>query len=465
MPVIHWFRRDLRITDNTALAAACKSAETVVPVYIASEWNEKHRWTGAARQEFLCGCIASLSQNISAIGGQLIIRRGSADEEFERLAVETRASSIYFNRDPDPFGRTTEEHVEKMARRLGLKVHGFKDAAIHERSEILTSTGGPYRVFTPYFNAWMRAEKSPVQAAIRKLHTPAHTKSMPLPSLEDWRLKSTANIPETGEKAARKRLAEFLRGPVLVYGANRDIPSGRNTSCLSADLRHGTLSIREIHAKCTGLAKEVTAAGRKSIFTFIKELAWREFYMQILWHFPEVLEHEFNPKHRHLKWKKASADFRRWCDGETGFPIVDAGMRQLNATGFMHNRLRMIVAMFLTKDLHIDWRHGERYFMQRLIDGEIATNTGGWQWSAGTGADAAPYFRIQNPWSQSARFDPEGKYIKQWVPELRDVDAAKLAKAPEAGGRLTKNYPPPMVDHAAERNVTLEMFAQAGSRG
>jgi deoxyribodipyrimidine photo-lyase len=181
--------------------------------------------------------------------------------------------------------------------------------------------------------------------------------------------------------------------------------------------------------------------------------------MQILWHFPGVLEHEFNPKHRGLKWNQPGPDFQKWCDGETGFPIVDAGMRQLNATGFMHNRLRMIVAMFLTKDLHIDWRHGESYFMQKLVDGEIASNNGGWQWSAGTGADAAPYFRIQNPWSQSERFDPEGKFIKQWVPELRDADPARFKRPPDDGKGMAKNYPAPMVDHQRERIVTLEMFS------
>ncbi|MGB8355225.1 MAG: deoxyribodipyrimidine photo-lyase [Chthoniobacteraceae bacterium] len=459
MPVIHWFRRDLRITDNTALTAASRGGREVVPLYIASGWKREHRWTGPARQEFLCGCLASLAKNIDAIGGQLVIRRGEADKELERLAIEMKADTIYFNRDPDPFGREMEKRVEKMAHRLGIEVHSFKDIAIHERDEVLTGTGGPYRVFTPYANAWMKLEKPVIQPAIRKL-TPPRIKSLPLPTLEDWNLKSTAQIPGTGEKAARKRLAEFLRGPILVYGVNRDIPFGKNNSCLSADLRHGTLSIREIHAKCIHLAKGETAAHRKSIFTFIKELIWREFYMQILWHFPEVLELEFNPKHRSLPWKKLGADFQRWCDGETGFPIVDAGMRQLNATGYMHNRVRMIVAMFLTKDLHIDWRHGEQYFMQKLIDGEIASNNGGWQWSAGTGADAAPYFRIQNPWSQSARFDPEGKYIKQWVPELRDTDPAKLAQAPSDNTPIAKNYPAPTLDHARERNITLEMFAR-----
>ncbi len=461
MPVIHWFRRDLRITDNTALHAAVETGAQVVPVYIASDWKKHHRWTGAPRQEFLCGCLDSLAKNIEAIGGRFIVRRGAADAELEKLVREMKATAIYFNRDPDPFGRAMEERVKKMASRLGVATHDFKDAAIHERDEVLTATGTTFRVFTPYSKAWAKLEKPAVRSPIKRLATPRDIASLPLPALADWDLKSTATVPEPGEKAARKRLSAFLSGPIFDYGARRNIPAGNTTSMLSADLRFGTISIREIYNKCARLvAQPIDAAQRKSIATFISELVWREFYMQILWHFPDVLEHEFNAKWRGLGWHGPGENFQRWCDGETGFPIVDAGMRQLNATGFMHNRLRMITAMFLTKDLHIDWRHGERYFMQRLVDGDIASNNGGWQWSAGTGADAAPYFRIQNPWSQTKRYDPEGAFIKQWLPELRDVDAAKLAEPPPAGLRIAKNYPPPIVDHAREREVTLEMFRE-----
>jgi deoxyribodipyrimidine photo-lyase len=456
MPVIHWFRRDLRLTDNTALNAAVATGEAVIPVHVLSEWKGRHRWTGAPRQEFLCGCLRSLSQNIAAAGGSLIIRQGTADEELEKLIVETRASAIYFNRDPDPFGRKMEERV----RALPCKIHDFKDVVMHERNEVMTASGTPFRVFTPYSKAWLKAPKTQPTKAPKKINTPAGVQSMPLPDLKTWGLSSTANIAEPGEKAARTRLTEFLRGPILKYGAMRNTPFGRTTSHLSADLRHGTLSIREIYQRCTELAENATAFERKSIAVFINELIWREFYMQILWHYPEVLEHEFNPKWRALKWRTGDEKFRRWCDGETGFPIVDAGMRELNETGYMHYRVRMIVAMFLTKDLHIDWREGEKYFMQRLVDGEIASNNGGWQWSAGTGADAAPYFRIQNPWSQTQRYDPEGKYIKQWVPELRDVEAAKFMEPPDNGASLARNYPPPVVDHAVERDVTLEMFRE-----
>jgi len=457
--VIHWFRRDLRLTDNTALHAASRDAEIVVPVYIVSEWKHEHRWTGPARQEFLCGCLESLSKNLHHIGSRLIIRHGQAFNVLQQLVTETGASAVYFNRDPDPFGRGVEQQLEK----LPCAVRSFKDIALHERDEVLTTNGDPYRVFTPYSKAWLKLEKPQVQPAVKHLKSPAHLPSDPLPALATWGLTSTARVPEAGEKAARQRMDQFFRQRILYYGTTRDLPALPGTSHLSIDLRHGTISPRELFTKANALLSDANAAERKNIQTFINELAWREFYLQVLWHWPEILDEEFNPKYRGLKWHRSQEKFARWCAGETGFPIVDAGLRQLNATGWMHNRLRMITAMFLTKDLHLDWRLGERYFMQRLVDGEIASNNGGWQWSAGTGADAAPYFRIQNPWSQTARYDVDAEYIKHWVPELRDVESGKLAKAPAPGIRFAKGYPEPMVDHAKERDVCLEMFRETAS--
>lgn len=254
-------------------------------------------------------------------------------------------------------------------------------------------------------------------------------------------------------------MERFFREAVFRYAAERDLPALDATSRLSAALRWGTLSARTLVHRCReAIANTATAEEREGPRKFLGELIWREFYLALLWHFPDVLEHEFQPKFRGLRWKGEGDPFTRWCEGTTGFPIVDAGMRQLAATGWMHNRVRMIVAMFLTKDLHIDWRLGERFFLQSLADGEIASNNGGWQWSAGTGADAAPYFRIQNPWTQSARFDPEGAYIKAWVPELRGVPPRALAAPPVPGARLAPGYPPPMVDHAREREAALAMY-------
>ena len=446
--VIHWFRRDLRLTDNTALNAAAKSSESVVPVYIRSGWKKNHGWTGSNRQSFLCGSLAALDGNLRSVGSGLVIRQGDAVEELEKLAAETGAGAIYYNRDPDPFGRSVEERLAKTAARLGIEVHAFKDVAIHERDEVLTGAGETFRVFTPYSKAWDKLPKPPVGGRVRTLSAPG-VSSLALPDLASWELPPAAGgVLESGEKAARERMGEFLDKGLARYGANRDIPSGRHTSRLSQDLRFGLISIRELHQACLKKADTLDASGRGSAMKYIAELVWREFYMQILWNYPEVLEHEFNPKYRGMKWPGTAANFEKWKNGETGF---------------MHNRTRMIAAMFLTKDLHLDWRLGEQYFMQTLVDGEIASNNGGWQWSAGTGADAAPYFRIQNPWSQTKRFDPEAAYIKKWVPELRDVPAEKLMDAPPPGVRLVKNYPPPVVDHSTARDITLDLFKVAAS--
>jgi deoxyribodipyrimidine photo-lyase len=463
---IHWFRRDLRLTDNTALSAAVAAHDHVVPVYIVSEWCAEHHWCGAPRQEFLCGCLASLAKNLESKGGRLIIRHGRADDVLKKLALETQAEAIHFNRDPDPFGRAMEQRVEKIGRELGIPIHAHQDIALHERDEIRTGSDSPFKVFTPYARAWLKLDKPSPRRAPAKISTPPHLVSDPLPTLKTWKLSSTATILEPGEAAARKRLGRFLDGPIFAYGGRRDLPAEEGTSRLSQDLRHGTLSIREVYAKCASATGKATPAQRRNTGIFINELIWREFYMQVLWHRPEVLDHEWQEHYRSLKWRDhwrpgtrpPSKAFECWCRGETGFPIVDAGLRQLTATGFMHNRVRMIVAMFLTKDLHIWWMHGESWFMRHLVDGEIASNNGGWQWSASTGTDAAPYFRIQNPWSQSKRFDPEGNYIKRWVPELRDVPAARFCEPPSPGLALARGYPLPMVDHAQERDTALEMF-------
>jgi deoxyribodipyrimidine photo-lyase len=455
---LHWFRRDLRLTDNTSLNAALAESEQVVPVYILSTWKKSHGWTGAPRQEFLCGSLASLARNLQDKGGRLIVRQGEADAVLEKLLRETGADSLHFNRDPDPFGWEMEKRVELMAQRLGVKVYAHADAAIHEREQLLSGAGTPFRIFTPYSRAWIKLPKPAPGRSVSRIATPPHIPSLELPTLAHWELKSDATILKPGEAAARDRLSRFLDGPIFSYQDRRDLPSQSATSRLSQDLRYGLLSIREVYARCEQAAAGASMESRRNLQVYISELIWREFYFQVLWHWPEVLEHEFQPKFRNLAWSEPGTAFEAWCAGQTGFPIVDAGMRELLATGFMHNRVRMITAMFLVKDLHVSWKLGERWFMQRLVDGEIASNNGGWQWSAGTGTDAAPYFRIQNPWSQTVRFDPEGVYIKQWIPELRDVPAKKLAQPPTPGLRLARSYPLPLVDHAVERDKTLALY-------
>jgi deoxyribodipyrimidine photo-lyase len=457
--VLHWFRRDLRLTDNIALHHATAGGNNVVPVYILSTWKKKHNWTGSTRQQFLCGSVASLAKNLETLGSRLLFRAGAAEVELERLAGETGATAIYWNRDYDPHGRQVEERVQQMCVRRGISFHHFKDSVMHEAGEVLTGGGQPYRVYTPYSRNWLSQPKAAPLPVIKSLGVPPGSTltSLPVPTLDYWELPPcTADIPEPGERAARDRMKNVIDSGIIArYSEKRDTPGGQTTSRLGQDLRFGLISIRELYARA------LSASGpAASIQTYIKELAWREFYMAILWHYPEVFGGEFNPDFRGIAWTGSDEDFQRWCQGKTGFPIVDAGMRELLGSGFIHNRVRMIVSMFLTKDLHCHWKLGESHFMQHLVDGENASNNGGWQWSAGTGADAAPYFRIQNPWTQTKRYDPEGTYIKKWVPELRDVPPQRLMEPPAPGLSLAPGYPAPMVDHATERDRCLAMFAR-----
>lgn len=464
--VLHWFRRDLRLTDNTALHEASTTGAQVVPVYVLSTWKHHHGWTGSKRQEFLCGCLESLSKNLEAMDSKLIVRAGDAVEELEKLVRETGAEAIYFNRDPDPFGKAVESRLEKLCKRLGIRCCGYKDAVLHEHEEVLTGSSQPYKVYTPYSKNWLGLAKPQPMGKPRSLGPAAKVSSLRLPTLAHWGLKREADVEliEAGERAARDRLRHFITGGGLEgYSASRDKPAAHATSHLGADLRFGLISIRELYARCHEHAREHPAAAA-SVLTYTKELAWREFYMALLHFYPQVLEGAFNADFAGVEWPGSDEAFEAWKTGRTGFPIVDAGMRQLLATGFMHNRVRMIVAMFLTKDLHCHWMWGEQFFLQHLVDGEIASNNGGWQWSAGTGADAAPYFRIQNPWTQTQRYDPEGAYIKRWLPELKDVPAGNFMAPPKDGRPLVKGYPLPMVDHGEERAKTMALFAAGKQR-
>jgi deoxyribodipyrimidine photo-lyase len=450
---IHWFRRDLRLLDNTALHAASNEAGAVVPVYVVSGWQGGHQWTGPGRQQFLADCLASLAENLKTIGGQLVFRQGSAEMALRALVTETGAEAIYFNRDPDPFGQAIERKIAALCADLGIGCHGFDDVTMHTPAEVLTQKGEPFRVFTPYGKAWLALPKRPPLGKPAHLNSPTAIPSLPVPTLATWGLVADATVPvEAGERAARLRLKAAVSDCIPRYHERRDLLGEPGTSRLSQDLRFGTVSIRSVFAAAAAVMATGGSAAANAL-VFQKELAWREFYMQILARFPDVLELEFNPEFRGLPWDEPGDAFEAWKSGRTGFPIIDAAIRQLLATGFMHNRARMITAMFLTKDLHIDWRLGESFFMRHLIDGEISSNNGGWQWSAGTGADAAPYFRIQNPWLQTARFDPHGTYIRRWIPELAAVEAKKFT-APPADGR----YPLPIIDHHRERDRTLAIF-------
>ena len=466
---IFWFRRDLRLSDNVALQRAVSESLDVIPVYISSTWKGTHHWTGSGRQAFLCGCLESLSRNISHAGGRLVFRKGAAREELEKLIDESRAEAVYWNRDPDPYGREVERSIRELCREKGINFHDYQDLVLHEPHEVLTGSGNPYKVYTPYSRTWFSLQKTAPVETVRSMRTPGSIEAGRIPTVSDWGLEFSGPLSlEPGEKAARARLAKAMESSISSYAETRNDPAADATSRLGADLRYGTISVREVfHRSQNALATAGSNAERTSIQAFQKQLAWREFFMAILYHFPEVLETDFNPDWRGLEWDDPATDdkFERWKDGRTGFPIVDAGMRQLRETGYMHNRVRMITAMFLTKDLHIHWRHGESHFMQHLLDGEIANNNGGWQWSAGTGADAAPYFRIQNPWTQTATYDARGEYIKRWLPELAKVDPKRFQSPPEGGARLCADYVAPLVDHKTERDETLARFKRHRGSG
>lgn len=465
--VIHWFRRDLRLIDNTALTAAAKDSAQVVPVYVLSDWTRNHGWTGSIRQQFLCGCLESLSKNLEANSSRLILRTGRADVEIEKMIRETQASAVYFNRDYDPYGREMEKKVQAICRRYGIECHSFKDRVLHEPEEVLTGSCGPYRVYTPYSRNWLSLDKVSPVSKPASLGIASTIPSEPLPTLDHWQIAATsATLPAPGERAARERMKSFIEDRRLMgYAQRRNTPAGISTSRLGQDLRFGLISIRELFARCIAAVAQATKAEEKtSIETYLKELAWREFYLAILWFYPEVFDEEFSPEFRGVPWVGRDEHFQAWSQGRTGFPIVDAGMRELLATGFMHNRVRMIVSMFLTKDLHCHWKLGESFFMQHLVDGENASNNGGWQWSAGTGADAAPYFRIQNPWTQTKSYAADGAYIRQWVPELKGVSPERFLTPPKDNRAIAPGYPLPIVDHSTERERTLAIFAKHRQR-
>jgi deoxyribodipyrimidine photo-lyase len=464
--IIHWFRRDLRIADNTALCRAAKPGLPVVPAYILSDWRGIHSWTGPNRQHFLCGSLESLAKNLETLEGRLIIRQGKAVDELRKLIKESRAVAVHFNADPDPFGKSVENAVRALCAELGVECHAHADSTLHGPDEVLTQSALPYRVYTPYSRNWLGLPKPSPLAKPPALRTPAGIKSLPLPTVAAWGLEIPATqIVTPGERSARERLKLAIAGKIQNYAAQRDFPAESGTSRISQDLRFGLVSIRTVYAEVIKARAAADVADKAGIDVFIKELAWREFYFAILHHYPNVLDEEFNADWRGLPWDEPDERFEAWKEGKTGFPIVDAGMRELKATGFMHNRLRMITAMFLTKDLHIDWKQGESWFMQNLVDGEIASNNGGWQWSAGTGADAAPYFRIQNPWSQSARYDPDGHYIRKWLPELAKIHPSRLHEAPKDGRPIAPDYPLPCLDHKTERERTLAIFKSHRAAG
>lgn len=459
--IIHWFRRDLRVSDNTALSEAARRAAEVVPVFVLEDAFRTGPDVGAARLVFLLQSLEALRRNLAELGYPLIVCSGKSEVVLPGLCRELGAEAVFANKRYEPYAQNRDQRVFNVLNAAGYGLELFKDAVVWEEREILTQAGHPFTVFTPYSRAW-KARKIPAPRPRLGKRTGGDCQipSEPIP-LDPAALGFPMKQHPTpaGERAALESLRHFMAGPVLKYATNRNLPAVAGTSQLSAHLRCGTIGIRTVLAQLARAREQAPPPQQASCEVFQNELIWREFYLQVLHNFPHVTKGAFRPNYNQLEWSGNQAHFQAWCEGRTGYPIVDAAMRCLNTTGYMHNRLRMIVAMFLTKDLLINWQWGERYFMQQLVDGDMAANNGGWQWSAGTGTDAAPYFRIFNPVSQALKFDPDGEFVRAWVPELAALPKELIHepwKQPSA--RAGARYPERIVLHEAQRPKCLAMF-------
>lgn len=461
--VIHWFRRDLRVSDNTALSEATRRAGQVIPVFILEDALRTGPDVGAARLDFLLRSLECLRKNLAELGHPLIIRRGKSEEVLPRLCRELGAQAVFANKRYEPYAQTRDSRLFNALNAAGFGFELFKDAVAWEEQEVLTQSGKPFTVFTPYSKAWKA--KGTIPGPRGKLrtsdlqHSTPKFRSDPFPTgVNEFGLSLSQTPIPAGERAALDALREFMRGPVYAYATTRDFPAVDGTSQLSPHLRAGTIGIRTILAALAKAREQAaTPEQKRGCEVFLNELIWREFYLQVLHNFPHVTKGAFRPEYDALAWSDNRTHFEAWCAGRTGYPIVDAAMRCLNATGNLHNRLRMIVAMFLTKDLLLHWQWGERYFMKQLVDGDLAANNGGWQWSAGTGTDAAPYFRIFNPVSQGEKFDPHGDFVRRWLPELALLSPAAI-HAPWKAPSAELKYPPRIVRHEEQRMQCLVLY-------
>ena len=425
---IFWFRRDLRLEDNAGLYHALRESKHVLPLFIFdSEILEKLHDKKDARVEFIHQQIERLGIELQQFESSILVQHGKPLEIFQQLAELYSISAVYCNHDYEPNAITRDQQINTFLQSKGIAFKTYKDQVIFEKSEVVKDDQKPYTVFTPFMRKW-KAKLTPFYLkSYPTLKYSSHflkTKVLPNLSLRDIGFESSnISFPDN----------EFNETIVKNYTEQRDFPAIKGTSRLSVHLRFGTVSIRQLVQKASSTNE-----------TWLNELIWREFYMMILFHFPKVVNQAFKQQYDAIPWNNNEAHFERWCQGKTGYPIVDAGMRELNQTGFMHNRVRMIVASFLTKHLLIDWRWGEAYFAQKLIDFELASNNGGWQWSASSGCDAVPYFRIFNPYEQTKRFDPQLKYIKKWIPEYDEL-----------------HYIQPIIDHKFARERVLAVYKKA----
>lgn len=425
---LFWFRRDIRLDDNHGLYRALKENENVLPIFIFDSnilSNLSDRYD--RRVQFIHQELSRLKQKIEKMGGSLHVEAGSPLTVYKSLISKYDIKTVYTNHDYEPYAKERDKEIAGFLRKNGIGFKSYKDQVIFEKSEVVKPNGKPYTVYTPYMKKWREkisetgVETYDAKPLLNKLY---RTQPISMPSLEKlgFAESNTDFPPKTLDKTILSN-----------YHNTRDFPAQKGTTRLSLHLRFGTISIRHL-----------VKIALKANDSYLNELIWREFYMMVLWQFPHVVSGAFKPEYDRIEWKNDKGEFKAWQEGKTGIPIVDAGMRELNETGYMHNRVRMIVASFLTKNLLIDWRWGESYFAEKLLDFDLASNNGGWQWAAGTGCDAAPYFRVFNPVLQAQKFDPQGKYIKKWVPELGTLD-----------------YPQPIVDLKASRKRALDVYKQA----
>jgi len=468
-----WFRADLRVHDNPALYHASQAADRgVIAVFnlCPKQWRE-HDW-GSMKVNFVLRNLAALAEALSERNIPLRVVRTATFADTPaallRFAKRYQCDALYFNKEYEVNELRRDQAVTELFERNGRGVASFADQTIIEPGHVLKPDGKYYTVFTPFKRRWYEAldrNGGPAVLPTPKKQPELATDPEVVPAnLADFGKKDRPDLWKGGEKHARECLRRFLEQRIADYGQTRDIPARNATSRLSPYLTSGVISPRYCLQQALEARRSVRPSRRESVMTWINELVWREFYRHILVASPRVsMGKPYLPAGERIKWRNSEDQFQAWCEGRTGVPIVDAGMRQLAQTGWMHNRVRMIVAMFLSKDLLIDWRWGERYFMRNLVDGDLASNNGGWQWSSSTGTDAAPYFRIFNPYTQSRRFDHDGQYIRRFVPELAKIKGSTIHEPGVDATMAHVDYPPPIVDHAAARKRALQSYARLRS--
>jgi deoxyribodipyrimidine photo-lyase len=472
-PAIVWFRRNLRLDDNVPLDAALRAFESVVPVFVLDDHYLAEDFS-PPRLRFLTESLRELEADLSARGSRLLFRKGPAGEALAALARETGADAVYGHLDHEPHGCALADEVHAALSSQGTAFRLLSDLHLVPPGTLVTEAGRPFTVYTPYARRWREADKPAPLPEPVLVPTPASVLEPAFPSIpmsrpRAFRVEGAPANPPGGAREGRKLWDVFRERALTRYAETRDLPGVAGTSRLSPHLRFGTVGIRRLLAEARTVWKDADPAGRKSVDTFVGELAWREFYASILGAFPRVLTESFRPEFERFPWVPGEEAERRlaaWREGRTGYPLVDAGMRQLAHEGWMHNRVRMVVASFLTKHLLVDWRRGEAVFRERLADGDPAANNGGWQWSAGCGTDAQPFFRIFNPVLQGERFDPDGVYVRRWVPELAAWrGAGRDLHAPWRSAEPSPDYPAPIVDHATARAKALAAFAALRASG